>query len=413
MEKHKEEERMCEKMKKNYVRKYQAVVLITTLMLLLGSFLFGKSVSTYAASDVPGKVTLQSVTTPSYGQAKITWKKANNATNYYIYYKEAEAGKWTRLATVKSGSTSYTHKASAKYPLTNGKSYFYTVRAYNSASKKTGTYNKKGIMVQILPETVKLKTAQINSDQISVNLTWNKASGCDSYEIYRRTYRSAWKMIARVKADVLKYTDVTPLRGWNNYYTVCAYDSKTKIGSNRSNIVVASLDSPSFTFSTVRAAYMDVLRGVQAGDMRDLFDAMWSGGVNVEYFVYDMNNDSIPELIVGSDCTWEEENKSYTRKICQVYTCEKTALGYQPRRLSGTLWDPQMSGKNKYLYENYYWYSRSVNIKHIWFLNGESFGKYGETLQYTIGSKELIDFDTENPKPAWKKITDTSALAGV
>ena len=113
MEKHKEEERMCEKMKKNYVRKYPAVVLITTLMLLLGSFLFGKSVSTYAASDVPGKVTLQSVTTPSYGQAKITWKKANNATNYYIYYKEAEAGKWTRLATVKSGSTRYTHKASA------------------------------------------------------------------------------------------------------------------------------------------------------------------------------------------------------------------------------------------------------------------------------------------------------------
>ena len=54
-----------------------------------------------------------------------------------------------------------------------------------------------------------------------------------------------------------------------------------------------------------------------------------------------------------------------------------------------------------------------MNIKHIWFLNGESFGKYGETLQYTIGSKELIDFDTENPKPAWKKITDTSALAGV
>ena len=73
-------------------------------------------------------------------------------------------------------------------------------------------------MVQILPETVKLKTANVNADQISVDLTWNKAKGCDSYDIYRRTYRSAWKMVARVKGNALKYTD--PARAGDGQITI-------------------------------------------------------------------------------------------------------------------------------------------------------------------------------------------------
>ena len=403
---------MCKRMKKNHIWNCFAV-LAAVLILLAFCFSFGKPVSTYAASDVPGKVTLKSVTAPAYGQVKITWKKTDRATDYYIYYKETKAGKWTKLAAVKSDNTSYTHKASSKYPLTSGKTYAYTVKAYNNVSKKTGAYNKKGMLIQIIPETVKLKSATVNSDQISVDLAWNKADGCDSYEIYRRTYRSSWKMIARVKANVLKYTDSTPRRGWANYYTVCGYDSKTKTSGNRSNIISAVLDSPSFSFPTIRAAYLDALRGVQAGDMNDLFYALQDVGVNVEYFVYDMNNDSIPELIVGTDCTWDEEDKSYTRKFCQVYTCVKTSSGYQAKKLNGYLWDPQMSAKHDYLFENYYWYSKSTNVKHIWFIEDGYLKKYGETLQYTIGSKELIDFDARNQKPVWTKITDTSALAGL
>ena len=79
-----------------------AVFLIFAICLLSA-----KPVCTFAASDAPGRVKLQKVTTPAYGQVKITWKKATNATAYYIYYKEATAGKWKKLASVKSDKTGY------------------------------------------------------------------------------------------------------------------------------------------------------------------------------------------------------------------------------------------------------------------------------------------------------------------
>lgn len=355
-------------MKKDYIRKSSVIVWMVALILISFCFSFVKPGSVFAAAGTPGRVTMQDISSPAFGQVKLVWKKADNVTDYYIYYKEKKSGKWTKLASVKAGTTSYVHKSSAKYPLTTGRSYAYTVKAYNSASQKYGAYDKRGIMIQILPETVKLNKAKVNSDKISVNLSWSKAGGCDAYEIYRRTYRSSWKRIARVKSNTLKYKDTTPLRGWANYYAVCGYDSKTKTTGNRSNILFAVLDSPQFTFPTVRDAYVDVLRAVKAGDKTGMIEPMPYGAVNLEYFVFDMNNDSIPELIVGSDCPWEEGDKTYTRKICQLYTCEKTGSGYKSKRMSGYFWDPQMSEKHDYLYENYYWYSKSVNFKYLWFI---------------------------------------------
>ena len=122
--------------------------------------------------------------------------------------------------------------------------------------------------------------------EIGENAGCLKAGGCDAYEIYRRTYRSSWKRIARVKSNTLKYKDTTPVRGWANYYAVCGYDSKTKTTGNRSNILLAVLDSPQFTFPTVRDAYVDVLRAVKAGDKIGMIEPMPYGTVNLEYFVF-------------------------------------------------------------------------------------------------------------------------------
>ena len=114
---------MCERMKKDCIKKFHVTVFITVLMLLTFCFLFAKPASIFAATDVPGRVTMQDISSPAFGQVKLTWKKADNATDYHIYYKEKKTGKWTKLASVKAGTTSYTHKASAKYPLTTGRSY--------------------------------------------------------------------------------------------------------------------------------------------------------------------------------------------------------------------------------------------------------------------------------------------------
>lgn len=403
------------KMKKHATVKISAAVWM--LVLLLTGFTLlccgPVRVSAASASDktVPGKVTLKSVSAPAYNQVRITWKKASNATHYYIYYKETSASKWTKLASVKSNATGYTHTASSKYPIVVGKSYSYTVKAYNSTSKKYGSYNKKGLTVRTLPSTVKLGTATVNPDKISVNLTWEKAYGCDHYEVYRRTAKSSWKMIAKVKTDIVKYTDTAPLRGWRNIYTVRAYNSKTKVYGNYDKVgVFANVYSTSFSFPTIREAYMDVFRAINAGDMDHVYWEPENGAVNCEYFLYDMNKDSIPELIVGSDCQWDEEDKSYTRKICHVYTCNKTDTGYQAQKLNCYIWDPQLSADNDCLYGNYYWYSQGANLKYTYMLENNSVYILGGPKEYKIGDQALVEFNAKNPMPEWISISDYSEL---
>ena len=48
-----------------------------------------------------------------------------------------------------AGRTSYTHNSSSKNPLVSGGKYIYTVRAYNRSSKKWGSYDKNGIVINI------------------------------------------------------------------------------------------------------------------------------------------------------------------------------------------------------------------------------------------------------------------------
>ena len=58
----------------------------------------------------------------------MTWGKVTGATGYNVYRK-VTGGSWSRIATVKSGSTvTYTNKS-----LSSKKTYYYTVRAYNGS----------------------------------------------------------------------------------------------------------------------------------------------------------------------------------------------------------------------------------------------------------------------------------------
>lgn len=81
-----------------------------------------------ASSTTPAKVTLRSVNAVAYNKVTVKWKAASNATSYNVYYKESGAAKWIKIKNINSSKTSYTHISSAAYPLTPGKTYYYTVR---------------------------------------------------------------------------------------------------------------------------------------------------------------------------------------------------------------------------------------------------------------------------------------------
>ena len=98
------------------------------------------------AAAKPRAVKLTKITAVDYNKINIKWKKSSDTT-YIVYYKEAGNSKWIKLKTLGSTRPSYTHTSSKKYPIIVGQKYQYTVKAYNSDTKKYGSYNTKGLTV--------------------------------------------------------------------------------------------------------------------------------------------------------------------------------------------------------------------------------------------------------------------------
>ena len=232
-------------------RKFTVILAITTIIL---SLIFPGSVFA-AGKSIPSKVTLSKVSAKSYNTVNVKWKKASNVTSYAIYYRQSGTKKWTRIATVPSRKTEYTHKSSNKYSIQTGQKYDYTVRGYNSKSKKYGTYNSNGLSVKTLPDTVTLESARLNADK-SVTVRWKASGGADRYVIYRKLYGGSWKRIKTVTSSaipgsVLSYVDQNPKIGEKNIYTVRSYYSKTrtygKYNSRGISITVPAAPAPTPT----------------------------------------------------------------------------------------------------------------------------------------------------------------------
>ena len=218
-------------MKKNILKKFAIAIASTSLALTAPVTMpdaFFNNVQTVEAATVkiPSTVKLNKISTTSYNKIKISWKKASNATNYYIYYRKTGTKKWTKIASVKSSSTSYTHTSSGKYPIIVGQKYDYTVKAYNSKSKKSGKYNTKGLTTKTVPAAVTSMDAMVLSNN-TVQLTWTRSFGADKYVVYRKASVNAdWQKVATVNGTY--YVDKTPVVNQTTYYTVKSYASKTK-----------------------------------------------------------------------------------------------------------------------------------------------------------------------------------------
>ena len=196
--------------------------LFSGLLFLLLAVMLLMPVSIQAAAK-PGTVKLSSIKATDYNKINIKWKKTSGATNYIVYYKKAGASKWTKVKTLDNKKTSYTHTSSKKYPIVVGQKYQYTVKAYNKKTKKSGSYNKKGLTTNTLPQTVTGMTATYNDDvDPTVTISWQPAKGATSYVVYFRTKdNTQWLRLGTTKS--LNYTDEGPYRGYNNAYTVRSY----------------------------------------------------------------------------------------------------------------------------------------------------------------------------------------------
>ena len=187
------------------------------------------------AASAPGTVKLSSISAPAYNKINVKWKKTSSATHYIVYYKKEGTKKWTKIKTLDNSKSSYTHTSSKKYPIVVGQKYTYTVKAYNKKTKKSGSYNKKGLTAYTKPAMVKnIKAAY--KDGI-VTLTWDKAAGADKYLVYRKD-NGKWKMLALKNS--LSYEDAAYKKGEVNTYMVRGYYSgkKTKGSYDKDGVSV-------------------------------------------------------------------------------------------------------------------------------------------------------------------------------
>lgn len=208
-------------------RKYLLCLLTLALMLFLPA-----AAAQAASGQQPGYVSSITARVSGSNKVTVTWKKAKNATSYRVYYKQA-GGKWKTLANVKG--TKYTHTSSRKYPLTEGKKYVYTVRAYNRYGRKWGSYdrNSKTVTIPAIPGKVNVTKVKANSYQ-EVQVNWSKVKNATSYHVY---YKEAgarnWRKIDSVSGRYTSFKHRSsksfPLKPGKKYvYTVKAYNRNFK-----------------------------------------------------------------------------------------------------------------------------------------------------------------------------------------
>lgn len=137
-------------------------------LIMLFSFSFGMGIEAEAAGIA--KPTGVKASAVSSSNIKVSWKKVKSATGYYIYRAASKKGKYSKVGTVKKGSTlSYTNGS-----LSPSKTYYYKVKAY--AGKKTSAYSA----------VISAKTKSIDS-QIKGTWRWTGSylgDGDDKYEFY-------------------------------------------------------------------------------------------------------------------------------------------------------------------------------------------------------------------------------------
>ena len=147
------------------------------------------------------------------GGIQVTWQKANGAAQYRVYRKGPGETKWTGIINVTG--TSWTDKTAKA-----GSTYTYTVRGIAKDGKTlSSSYDKIGVSAVIAPAKVVLVSAK--ADSAGVLVTWQKAAGAHSYQVFRKTANTGWQRIAKNIHDT-EWKDIDAVKGTKYFYTVRA-----------------------------------------------------------------------------------------------------------------------------------------------------------------------------------------------
>lgn len=137
----------------------------------------------------------------------LSWDKTQGATDYYIYYKEKN-GSWKKITSIPASyGTTFVHKTTALYPIAEGKTYVYTVRAYNSRLEKLGPYDTDGVSVKIPVNRLGAQKSTLKK----LLQTGLEPVGSTMY-----IYGGAWDVSQHVAGEEARTIGVSPV--WESFF---------------------------------------------------------------------------------------------------------------------------------------------------------------------------------------------------
>ena len=150
---------------------------------------------------------------------RVYWSKVGGADGYYLYRRVAGSKTWTKVASIKKGSTtSYLDKKASV-----GKTYEYIIKCYDGSTPSAAAAKTIKIKRLTVPKLV-----STSSSKTGITFKWGKVSGAEGYLVYRKTGSGSWVKLTTVKGNTkVSYVDKSAKKGTKYSYKVKAFYSKT------------------------------------------------------------------------------------------------------------------------------------------------------------------------------------------
>lgn len=231
-----------------------------------------------------------------------SWSTVTGATGYLVYRKADGESKWTKIATIASGTTvKYTDEKAV-----SGTTYYYTVKATADSGSVTSSYKSSAAILYL-----KRPTLQLTNTSVGVKIGWDEIAGATGYYVYRKIDSGSWSRIATISnGSTVSYTDTTAISGTTYYYSVKA-NNGSAVSTYQTTKTIMYLKRPTVTLSNVS-------NGVKIG---------WDEIIGATgYYVYRKNGSGswsrIATISKGTDVSYTDTTAAsgityyYTVKAC-------------------------------------------------------------------------------------------------
>jgi hypothetical protein len=163
----------------------------------------------------PADVSDVHVVAASTSRISIAWDDVATETRFDV--EQEIGGVWTTLATIDSGTTTYTAS-----DLESGAIYQFRVTAFNSS----GAANPSSLLATITIPSAPSSLSAIAVSPTRINLAWQNVRGNAGYFVQRSDDAGAnWTTIGTTIADVARYSDLNAVTGTMYSYRVFATNS--------------------------------------------------------------------------------------------------------------------------------------------------------------------------------------------